>query len=74
MYYISPAALYITDEMTRTYLYFQLKSDLVNGKLNCDRKEVMNIHEMFVLTKLKIYYIFIFILIGHYTSFLLFAS
>lgn len=42
MYYISPASIYITDEMTRSYLYLQLKSDLVNGKLNCDPKEVID--------------------------------
>lgn len=41
MYYVRPASVMILDEMTRSYFYLQLKSDLVGGRINCDQNQVI---------------------------------
>lgn len=43
MFYVVSGVTLITDEVTRYYYYLQLKSDIVEGKIICDPKQVRNL-------------------------------
>lgn len=41
MYYVLSGVSLITDEVTRYYYFLQLKSDVVEGRINCDSKQAV---------------------------------